>query len=172
MNLTRLLQAILLSSSLIVAALPASAQAIWKWRDKDGRMQISDRAPPVEVPDRDILQRPGGANHAAAQPAPAASASAATADAAPAVETELEARKRKAAQELAAQKQAKLAADNERQAGQKAETCRRARAQMAMIDSGQRIVRPTASGEREVLDDQGRAEEAQRTRQLMQDNCQ
>jgi len=172
MNFNRLLQAILLPSLLLVAALPADAQGIWKWRDKDGRLQISDRAPPVDVPDRDILQRPGGASHAAGQPAPAASAAASTADAAPAVETELEARKRKAAQELAAQKQAKLAADNERLAGQKAEICRRARSQMAMIDSGQRMVRPSASGEREVLDDQGRAEEAQRTRKLMQDNCQ
>ena len=36
-----------------------SAMAQWQWIDKDGRKVFSDRLPPVEIQDKDILKRPG-----------------------------------------------------------------------------------------------------------------
>jgi hypothetical protein len=39
------------------------------------------------------------------------------------------------------------------------------------LESGQRIARVNAQGEREVLDDKGRAEEMQRARQVMASDC-
>ena len=43
----------------LALALPAVAQ--WKWRDAQGRITVSDRPPPREVPERDILVRPAAA---------------------------------------------------------------------------------------------------------------
>ena len=45
--------------SLCVATLPAAAQ--WKWKDARGQVVISDTPPPREIPDRDVLQKPGSA---------------------------------------------------------------------------------------------------------------
>jgi len=159
-----------------LSASNVSAQAIWKWRDRDGHLQVSDRAPPVDVPDKDILQRPGAARGVTVSasapldagtdaliPAPGASA--------PSTDRELEARKRKLLADQAAQKQAKESADKERTASVKAENCRRARNQLKTLESGVRISRPNEQGEREVLDDQGREQETQRARDLVNSNC-
>ena len=160
-----------LLSALLLAALPcAQAQSIWKWRDHDGRIQISDRAPPLDIPDKDILQRPGG-SRSWAPPAGAAEAAAFPGDAGSQVDPELEARKRKLSQEQTQQKAKQSTADQERRAAQRAETCRRAQAQMKAFDNGQRMTRINDKGEREFLDDGARAAEADRTRQLIQDSC-
>jgi hypothetical protein len=37
----------------------AVAQAQWQWVDKDGRKVFSDRAPPPDIPARNILRQPG-----------------------------------------------------------------------------------------------------------------
>jgi hypothetical protein len=54
--------------------LAASAQ--WQWTDKDGRKVYSDRAPTSDVPEKNILKRPGG------KATPSAAAPAASVDAA------------------------------------------------------------------------------------------
>lgn len=153
---------------------PVAAQNIWKWRDQDGRVQVSDRPPPASVPDSAILQRPPGSRPTVIDldaPKPAAAAPAKPASAAAPVESELEARKRKLQAEQQAQQQAKLQADKTQQQARKAQNCTRARNQLAALESGQRMARANDKGEREVLDDRGRAEELQRTRDDVASNC-
>jgi hypothetical protein len=158
----------LLALTLALAAGAAHAQAIWKWRDKDGRVQVSDRPPPMEVPEKDILQRPHGAR------SPAAAASDVQPAAAPAsgVDPALEAKKNKALADQAAADKAKKDAEKAKQDHAKLENCQRARNQLAALESGQRIGRMNDKGEREVLDDAGRAAEIARTRQIADANCQ
>jgi len=160
----------LLALALALAAGAASAQSIWKWRDKEGRVQVSDRPPPMDVPEKDILQRP----HGARAPAPAASEVAPAAAASPAsgVDPALEARKKKALADQAAAEKAQKDAEKAKRDQAKLENCQRARNQLAALESGQRIGRMNDKGEREILDDSGRAAEIARTRQIADANCQ
>lgn len=153
--------------------LSAPAEAQWKWRDSRGQIHISDVPPPRDIADKDVLQR---AEIGARKPAPpsAAAASAAAPAAAPAtapgkapVDAELEDRKRKAEQEQAA----RAKADEKRAAATRADNCARAREQLATLDSGMRIARVRADGEREILDDNARAVEARRAREIMASEC-
>ena len=150
-------------------ALPAAAQ--WKWRDANGHTQYSDTPPPPSVAEKDILQRPAAATAAAARRGiPAASepnASAASAPAAPKVDPELEAKRKKGEQAVAD----KTTADDAKTAAARAENCARAKTQMRSLDSGVRIARTNDKGEREFLDDKARAQEAERTREIMTSDC-
>jgi hypothetical protein len=155
----------------------APADAQWMWRDADGRVTASDRPPPANVADKDILSRPAQRaapvptlSPAAAASAPAAAASAATTApvaAAPPLDRELEARKRAAEQQQAARQKA----EEDRLAASRAENCRRARSHAAALESGQRIARFNAQGEQEVLDDAGRADELRRAREVIASDC-
>jgi len=151
----------------LVLSMPALAQ--WKWRDANGRVTASDLPPPREIADKDILQRPGTA------PRPAPAAAAAPASAAPAasgpapvkVDKDLEARKRAAD----AQQQARQKAEEQRVAALRAENCSRARTHLATLESGQRMARINAKGEREVIDDATRADEVRRARDVISSDC-
>jgi hypothetical protein len=169
-----LLPAALWALLALVTALPAQAQ--WKWRDKDGRITVSDRPPPREVADKDILSRPASAPRPVAPPAAAADAPAtpSAAPAAPAasapptaLEREVQARRRAAEEEKAA----KAKAEEDRNAARRADNCRQARNQLLALESGQRIARTNEKGEREVLDDAGRAQELRRTREVISSEC-
>lgn len=164
------------SAVVLLAAVcgPSQAQStpIWKWRDAQGRIQVSDRPPPSDTPDNRILQRP---NHSrttigATEPPPAPSVAASGPR-----DPELEARKRKQqeqeARKKAEQEQAAAATKQKAQA-QREEHCSRLRNQLAALDSGQRMSRYNAKGEREVLDDSARAAEGQRMRSQIAENCQ
>jgi hypothetical protein len=159
--------------ALLVAS--AAAHAQWKWRDASGSIQFSDRPPPANVPDRDILQRPAApAPRPSAAPASAAAAKAApgpaTAAARPAsspLDRQVEARRKAEEQERAA----KAKAEEERQAALRADNCSRARSTLAMLDSGQRVTRMNDKGEREFLDDRQRAEEVRRAREAIAAQC-
>jgi len=149
-------------------ALPAAAQ--WKWRDASGHTQYSDTPPPPSIADKDILQRPAAANAAAARRAiPAASEPAATASAplAPKVDSELEAKRKKTEQDAVDKKKA----DDAKTAEARAANCARAKTQMRSLDSGVRISRTNDKGEREYLDDKARAQEVERTREIMTSDC-
>lgn len=148
-------------------ALPVQAQ--WTWRDKAGQVNASDRPPPRDVPDKDIISRPVPDQRRAAPPAatPASGNAAAASAPATALERELQARKRAAEQELAA----KAKAEEDRAAAQRADNCRSARSQIAALESGQRIARMNDKGERELLDDSGRADEQRRAREAVAANC-
>lgn len=159
--------------AVLLLALPA-AEAQWTWRDKNGQVNASDRPPPRDVPDKDILSRPNPESARRAAPPTAAASAAASAPAlatTPApkgpLERDVEARKRAAEAEAAA----KAKADEERAAQQRAENCRRARAHVAALDSGQRMARMNDKGEREVLDDRGRADEMRQARAVIASDC-
>jgi Domain of unknown function (DUF4124) len=166
---------VLLASLAITAAMPAAAQ--WKWRDAKGQTQYSDMPPPPGVADRDILSRPNAPQRrasivGAATAASAASGAMAAASAAPllapkASEPELEAKRRAVEQQEAAKKKAEEA----RLAAIRADNCNRAKDQMRTFDSGLRMARINAKGEREILDDATRAAEAQRAKGVIASDC-
>jgi hypothetical protein len=152
--------------AVLLAAFPAAAQ--WKWKDARGQVVISDVPPPRDIPERDVLQKPElVTRRPVSQPTPGASAPAAESVAKARVDPELEARRKKAEQEQTD----KSKADDEKVAAQRAENCRRARSHMASLDSGIRLSRTNDKGEREILDDKQRADELNRTRQIIASDC-
>jgi hypothetical protein len=152
--------------ALSALTLSESSHAQWKWRDKDGAITVSDRPPPRDVADKDILGRPPAARRAALPTAPASAASAATETKGP-LDREVESRRRAADQEQAA----KAKADEGKLSTQRAENCQRARTHITTLESGQRIARVNAKGEREVLDDKARADELVQAREAAAANC-
>ena len=164
-----------LSAALMLTLLspPAQAQAPsqWVWRDKAGQVNASDRPPPREIAEKDILARPtpdvrrvftpraadGAASGAAATPGAANNP----------LDRELQARKRAADQEQSA----KTRADEEMLSQRRAENCRSARGHLSALESGQRIARVNDKGEREILDDQGRAQDMRRAREVIASDC-
>ncbi len=161
----------LASLSLAAAAcllLSAPAEAQWKWRDSRGQIHISDIPPPRDVPDKDVLQRPEiVVRKPAPPPVAAASAAAVTAPGKAPIDPELEERRKRTEQEQAARSKA----DEQKSIAIRKENCQRAREQMATLDSGQRIARIRADGEREILDDEARAKEARRAREAIASEC-
>lgn len=153
--------------ALALAAAATTAQAQWKWRDKSGQVNVSDRPPPMDVAEKDILARPTPESVRRPAPAPAASAASAATPARGPLERELALRRRAAEQEQSA----KAKAEEERVAAQRAENCRRARNHVAALESGQRMARVNDKGEREVLDDRGRADELRQAREIIASDC-
>ena len=161
----------------LLMALSSATQAQWLWRDKSGQVNASDRPPPKDVPDKDILGRPSPDLRRAAPPTPASTAADGAAVPAPstappappptALEREVQARKRAAEQEQST----KAKAEEERLSTQRAENCRAARGHLTALESGQRIARTNDKGEREVLDDKGRADEQRRAREVVASDC-
>jgi type IV secretory pathway VirB10-like protein len=155
----------LVAMACLLLSTPAEAQ--WKWRDSRGQIHISDIPPPRDIPDKDVLQRPEVTVRKAA-PAPLAVASAAASAPAKApVDAELEERRKRTEQEQAARTEA----DKQKAAAVRKDNCQRAREQLATLDSGQRIARVKADGEREILDDEQRARESRRARELIASEC-
>ncbi len=158
----------LITAALCLGAVTAQA-ANWKYRDARGRIVVSDLPPPAGVQDKDILERP--TTTARRAPAPTAPASAAATAAPTAVaqgnDPELEARRKKAATE----QEQKQKVEQEKDAAQRAENCSRAKSHLAALGDGLRIARTNDKGEREILDDKGRADEMQRARQVIASDC-
>ena len=157
-----------------VALCTTAAHAQWKWKDKSGSVQYSDLPPPPSVPESDILQKPKDnarkSNSVAAAPAAAASVvqQQASAPSTPrGVDPELEAKRKQAELEQANKQKAEEA----KLATARAENCARAKSYIQALEEGQRIARTNAKGEREILDDQGRAEEVRRARSVMAADC-
>jgi hypothetical protein len=65
----------------------------------------------------------------------------------------------------------KKLADAQAQDAQKAQDCERARGYLKTLEDGVRLVRTTADGDRELLDETQREAELQRTRDLIQSRC-
>lgn len=165
-----------------VVALPLSASAQWQWLDKNGKKVFSDQAPPPDVPEKNILRRVGPppkarstANPNVDAPPPSAETAAdasappkAAADPKPTgVDKELEEKTKKAE----ADEKAKQAAEAAKIAKAKADNCALARQGKATVDSGIRIARVNAQGEREVMDDAARAAEQKRLQTVIASDC-
>ena len=178
------MKTLMVAASLCLSLLSMPVAAQWMWRGADGRVNASDRPPPPGVAEKDIIKRPqadirrrlppaGAASAAVAGDAASAPVAAAAAPAraasAPATPLEREAQARKLAAEQ--DKAAKARADEERLAAQRTNNCRNARGLAAGLENGTRVVRTNEKGEREVLDDRGRAEELRRARDAINSEC-
>lgn len=158
-------------------ALTAFAQ--WQWIDKDGRKVYSDRSPPADILEKNILKRPRGAqvaavpvaiDAAAATPAGAASAASKGNAGAPKLsgkDPQLEAKKKQAEDEEATKKKA----EEEKLAKAKTENCDRARKAITGLQSGVRTAVTNAKGEREFMDDAARAAEIKRLQGVADVDC-
>ena len=167
----------LLAGTACLVALTAAAQ--WQWLDKDGRKVYSDRAPPADVLDKNIVKRPGGLAKAAVKAEPVLNAdgtvvvaaqSAQGASSAPklsGVDKELMEKKKQAADAEAAKRRA----DEERVTKAKVENCALGKQARAGLDSGVRIGRTNAQGEREIMDDAARAAETKRVQNIIESSC-
>jgi type IV secretory pathway VirB10-like protein len=169
-----------LIAAVLIAGVAPSVMAQWMWIDQNKVRHASDRPPPPDVPEKDILQRPRNlpppkaAAAAPAQPASAAASSAAAsapgdnvADAKARTDPALEAKRRAAEQE----KKAAADAEQQRTNAARAENCSRAKNYLQTLESGIRIQRTSPQGEREFLDDAQRAQEAQRAKDAVARDC-
>jgi hypothetical protein len=164
---------LVLGSACLLLSMGANAQ--WQWIDKDNKKVFSDQAPPPEIPEKNILRRPGApSSRPNSSPAPAAPEAAAAAEprvaggAKPSgVDKELEEKTRKAEEA----EKAKQAAEAQKLAQAKAENCSRARQAKATFDSGIRVARVNAQGEREIMDDKARAAEQERLKSVIGADC-
>ena len=137
------------------------AAAAWaqtyKWVDKDGKVRYGDVPPPGA--DAQRLKAPSGP----AAPAPATAEKKGDKPLSP------EAAFRKRQED--AQKEQQKQAQAQQEAEAKRDNCERAQQQLRTLESGQRIARTDAKGERYYLEDAQIAQETQRARQLVQQNC-
>lgn len=153
-----------------------SAAAQWQWIGKDGRKVFSDRPPPADIQDKDILKQPGGKVRPVA-PVEGAEGSVAAMPAGgkadpnmPKIsgkDTELQAKKKKLEEEEAAKKKA----EEEKIAKAKADTCERAQKALASLQTGARIAATNAKGEREIMDESARATESKRLQGIVDSDC-
>jgi hypothetical protein len=157
-----------------------AAVAQWQWLDKDGRKVFSDLAPSSDVVEKDILQRPkvvakpavpaakeaAGSDSGASAAAPSPSI-ARVASAPGVLDKEVEAKKKQAAEADAAKRKA----EEDRVSKAKSDNCSRAKQAKLSFDTGARISRTNASGEREILDDAARAVELKRIQGIIESEC-
>ena len=163
--------ALILSVGAVMCS-PALAGGQWKWRDANGSIQYSDRPPPPGTPESSILSKPRGTSPRVTPPPAGTSSTPVTGSptshtGSKASENELDAKRRKAEEEEKAKQQAEEA----KLAKERAENCERARAYERALKDGIRISRTTANGAREILDDNGRAQEMRRTQETIRTNC-
>jgi hypothetical protein len=152
---------VLVFGLMLVVAAGASAQ-LYRWVDKDGKVRYGDTPPPGAK--ATTLRPPTGAR------APAAGdAAAKDARKGPMTPAEQEADLRK--RQMDAQKARDKADQAGRDAQAKQDNCARAQETLAGLESGQRIARTNASGERYYIDDDQRAAEIAKARQSVSSWC-
>ena len=153
---------LILIASLVATA--ATAGQVFEWQDASGRKHFSDQPPPG------VDAKPIGVRtQAPATNAPPAGGAADKVDQKPQTWVEkneaLEKRKAEDA-ETAAKAQAEAAEEQRRQ-----QACNDAREQLKLLQSGVRVQRMDADGQRVVLDDAARAEEMARVRDNIEAAC-
>jgi len=167
--------------TLVISALSVAALAQWQWLDKDGRKVFSDRAPPAGVPEKNILKQPSRLKPVTAPtvvdttdtqgvvPAAPASRTPAVANAPKisGVDKELADKKKKTDLAESAKRQAEE--DKTKQA--KVANCERAKLAKKGFDSGVRMGRVNAKGEREIMDDATRAVEVNHIQSIIDSDC-
>lgn len=155
---------VLVFGLMLVVAAGASAQ-LYRWVDKDGKLRYGD-TPPAGVK-ATTLRPPAGSS----APAPAPDGAAASKDAkkGPLTPAEQEADFRK--RQMEAQKARDKNDQASRDAQAKQDNCARARESLASLESGQRITRTGADGERYYIDDAQRAAEIEKARQSVNSWC-
>ena len=164
-------RSIVIGATALLALLSLPAEAQWKWRDSSGHVQYSDLPPPASTPDKDILSRPTQRTSPSSPPVAASATPAVGSASSPLVarstDPELEAKRKKAEADQAA----KQKAEEDRVAAAKADNCNRAKGQIKSLESGLRMARTNANGEREILDDAARDAEMKRSRDAVATDC-
>ena len=163
---------LLLATAIAACSIPAMAQ--WQWIDGRGQKVFSDRAPPADIPAKNILRQPGGSPSSTNHPvtsAPVADAPTAKATDKPAadkgIDKGLEEQKRKQEQKDAEAKQAEQA----KRDVQRADNCNRAKQAKATLDSGRMLSSVNAQGERGFMDEATRAAETKRANDVIASEC-
>ena len=137
---------------------------------------FSDRAPPSDILEKNIIKRPGGrvasrmgtpANGGDLAPTVAAPLGAASAPRLSGVDKELAEKKKKAEEAEAAKRKA----EEEKVLKAKVENCARVKQAKSSFDSGVRMARTNEKGEREVMDDAARASEVKRIQAVIDSDC-
>ncbi|TFV98651.1 DUF4124 domain-containing protein [Oxalobacteraceae bacterium OM1] len=155
------------AAALLAAAAMQSAFAQYVWLDENGVRQYSDRPPPASVPEKRILKQPGSPGRPLSEAAEAPAAAPADAAAQPTLaDRDADFKKRRKEQ---VEKERKTAEET-RAAEEKKRSCDRAREYLKALDSGERITRTGATGEREFLSDEQRAREVREARDYV-DRC-
>jgi hypothetical protein len=149
-------RAIIFGLGVLFASLAAAQQ--YKWVDQNGKVQYGD-VPPPGVKATRLKPPPGGA-----APAPAAKKGE---KGEKALSPEAAYRKR----QEDAQKEREKEAQSEQDTAAKRENCVRAQETLRTLESGQRIARTDAKGERYYLEDAQVAQEVARARKIVQDSC-
>lgn len=144
------------ASALLFAGDLMAGEYIYQWKDKSGQIVYSDNPPPGNIPSR-RLRRDAVGEISGQDAAPAKSVA----------DQDLEMKKRQQEQSEKQAKSDKESADSKA----RAQNCEMAKNQLAALESGQRIARFNAQGEREYLDDAQRATEVERTRKAVADSC-
>jgi len=156
-------------------ALTIPVLAQWQWLDKDGRKVFSDRPPPADTPQKNILKAPGTkalnsatglTTDATATVAPVSAVVSST----PRLsgkDAELETRKKQAE----ALEEIRKQAEAEKLAKGRQDNCERAKKGQATLKSGVRIALTNDKGEREFMDDTARSVEAKRLQAIAESDC-
>ncbi|WP_229218876.1 DUF4124 domain-containing protein [Rugamonas brunnea] len=151
-------------------ALSTQALAQYLWIDEKGIKQLSDRPPPPNIPEKNILKAPGKPLFNPNAPAPdeqAPDAAEPKTKAPPTLgERNADFNKRRAEAAQAAQKSAEEA---KRKAAEQS-ACEAARNNQRALDDGIRITTYDKDGQRTVMGDAERAELAKKTQQALA-NC-
>lgn len=159
-----------LFAAIACCSVPAIAQ--WQWIDGQGRKVFSDRAPPADIPAKNIVRSPGGSslsrnNAASASDATPAPAAAAKPVADKGVDKGLEEQKRKQQEQEAAKTQAgKLRKEKARM-----ENCNRAKQAKVTLTSGRMLSSVNANGERGFMDEATRDAEVKRADAVIASEC-
>ena len=140
------------------------AQAQYSWIGENGVRQFSDRPPPPSTPPHKILKAPG---RAASAPSPAPQAAAAASAPARGAKTLAEREQEYIARSQLREEQDKKDAAEAQRRRELAEHCQNARDMRAQIESGIRIARFDAKGERSFIGDEERAVQLARADKML-----
>ena len=133
----------------------------YKWRDADGKVRYGDVPPPGVKAER--LRAPAAGTASAPAPSAAGKNNAGGKPLTP--EQAFQKRQEDAAKDRDTQ------AKSDQAAQQKREHCERAQAALRTLESGQRVSRTNAQGERYFLDEAAVAQETEKARQVVQQSC-
>ncbi len=154
------------------ALLAGNAWGQWGWTNAAGKKEFSDRPPPPSVPESKIFKRPSGAALAPVPSQPADVGASATENSKPPQKTsDLDQKVAEQEAEEKAKRDAEKADLLKKRKKERAENCERAKSAKATIESGVRLGRVNANGEREILDEAARAKEMERANQIMKSQC-
>lgn len=155
------------AAAILLATATVAAQ-VYKWVDKDGKVQYSDQPPPASAGKIDAKKVVDSPSATGAASAPATGAAAAPKSA---VDVSKDADKRRKEQAKKDDEAAKKSADDTKRAAEESENCKSARTALRDLESGRPQVRYTESGERNILSDEQRQAEMSRAREIVANSC-